>query len=163
MVVQELTLSLPNRPGVLQSATQILAEGRINVASLSLNSQGLKSNVRMVVSDTQRALSLLRKNGYKIDAHELLVVHLEDKAGSFAKVLGVLAKHRINVVSATILVTRDRQKVLVGLEVSNTSRARHLLAQAGFLAPSAEDLITNEDLVSSRLTEVPGESVGLLL
>jgi|GEM_PF-149751 len=162
MAVQEITLTLPNRPGVLQKVAQILAEGRINVASISLNSQGTRSNVRLVVSDTERALSLLRRSGYKVDAHELLVVHLEDRAGSFAKVLNVLARHKVNLLSATILVTRDRQRVLVGMEVNNTARARKLLADAGFLSASAEQLITNEDLISSRLSEVPSESVGLL-
>lgn len=163
MPIQALYLDLPNRPGALRPVAQILAEGRINVASFALTSQGTKGFVRMVVDDTERALALLRKTGYKVDADEMLVVALEDKAGSFVKVLDVLAKHKLNLKGGTILITRDRKRVLMGLQVANTARARKLLQDAGFLAANAEQLVTNQDLIGGTLIEAESQSVGLLM
>ena len=164
MTVEEVALTVGNRPGSLQKVAQVLAEGRLNVASLSLTSQGQKSYLRLVVGDTQRALWLLRKAGYKVDANDLVVVHVEDKAGSFLKVLDILARHRVNVLSASILVTREGQKVLVGLSVSNPTRARQLLSASGFLSGGAEGLLlTNRDLVSGPVTDGSTESVGFFL
>ena len=163
MPVQEISLVVANRPGALRTVAHILAEGRINVAALSVASQGNRSFCRLVVSDTENALWRLRKAGYKVDATDLLVVHLEDKSGALLKVLDSLADKRINVLAACILVTRAHQRVLVGLAVNNPNRARTVLSGAGFLAPTAEELVTNADLVAGAPTEVPGESVGLLL
>lgn len=163
MPVQEISLVLANRVGALRNVAHILADGRINVAAVSVTSTGTRSICRMVVSDTEQALWRLRKAGYKVDASDLLVVHLEDRTGALLKVLDILASKKINIQAVCILVTRDKKKALVGLSANNPARARQLLSEAGFLAPSAEELVTNEDLVAAAPTEVPGESVGLLL
>lgn len=163
MAIESISLWLPNRPGVLRPVAQILAEGRINVASFSLSSAGARSHVRLVVDDTERALWLLRKAGHKVDSDEMLVVALEDRAGSFVKVLDVLAKHKLNLTGGTILVTRDRKRVLMGLQVANTPRARKLLQDAGFLSANAEQLVTNADLIGGTVIESETQSVGLLM
>jgi hypothetical protein len=163
MPVQEISLVVANRPGALKNVAHLLAEGRINVAALTVASQGTRSFCRLVVSDTENALWRLRKAGHDVDVTDLIVVHLEDKAGALLRVLDVLANKKINVLAACILVTRAHQRVLVGLSVNNPPRARKLLSDAGFLAPSAEGLVTNADLVAGAPSEVPGESVGLLL
>lgn len=163
MPVQEISMVVANRPGVLQNITKILAEGRINVAALSVASQGNRSFCRLVVSDTENALWRLRKAGHKVDVVDLLVVQMEDKAGALLRVLDVLANKKINIMAASILVTRAHQKVLIGLSVTNPSRARKILSDAGFLSPTAEGLVSNADLVAGAPSEVPGESVGLLL
>jgi len=147
----------------LQKVARLLAEGRINVASISLSSFKQKSFIRLVVSDPERALWLLRKAGYKADADELIVVSMEDKAGSLEKVLDVLSAHRLNVDSATILVTRDGKKVLIGLGVSSPERAKKMLLDAGFITHGTEGLITNAGLISSNVVYRPTDSVGLLL
>lgn len=163
MSIQEITLTIGNRPGNLQGVAKLLAEWRINVAAISLSSFKQKSTIKMVVSDTERALWLLRKAGYKAEATELLVVRMEDKSGSMLRVLDILAQHKINVEGAMILVTREGQKVLIGLDVSTPQRARKRLLDAGFLSSEAKGLISNSGLVSSNLIYNATESVGLLL
>lgn len=163
MTVEEVALTVSNRPGSLQKVARVLAEGKFNVAALSLSSLGQRSYVRLVVADTQRALWLLRKAGYKVDAYDLVVVHVEDRSGSFLKVLELLARHRVNILSASILVTREGQKVLVGLAVNNPARARQLLSRSGFLSGGTEGLLSNQDLVTGAVTEVSTESVGFFL
>lgn len=163
MTIQEVTVTIGNRPGNLQSIAQLLAEWRIYVAAISLSSFKQKSSIRLVVNDTERALWLLRKKGYKADAKELIVVSMEDKTGSLLKVLDILARQKINIESATILVMREGQKVLVGLDVSTPQRAHKILVEAGFISKAAEGLISNAGLVASNVVYNPTESVGLLL
>ena len=163
MPVQEMSLVLANRPGSLRNVAHLLAEGRINVAALSVATHSNRSFCRLVVSDTENALWRLRKAGYKVDVADLLIVHLEDKSGALLRVLDVLAVKKLNVLAACILVTRAHQRVLAGLAVSNPARARTLLSESGFLEAGAEELITNADLVAGTPSEVPGVSVGMLL
>ncbi len=163
MVLEEISLVVGNKPGALQKIAKVLAEGRINVAAISLHSQAQRSYVRMVVSDTERALWLLRREGYKVDSTELIVVSLEDRPGNLMRVLDILSKHRVNIVSTTILVSKEGMKSLVAIGVDNPSRARELLAKGSFVSAKAEQLITNALLVASSIVDANRESVGMTL
>ena len=161
-VLRELAMRLPNRPGTLAGVARILAKERINVAAISVDSSGVRGRVRMVVNDPDRAQRLLEAGGYHVETLELIAVHLEDRAGSFLRVLDVLAKERINIQSAAILVAREESQSLVALSCDDLPRARKVLERAGFLSRGAEKLVGNQDLLAAAPT-IPGESVGLLL
>lgn len=162
MGLQELSLQLPNRPGALAAVARLLAREQINLAAISVDSAKARGNVRLVVNAPARARKLLRQAGYDVATHDLIAVRLEDKAGSFLKVLDTLAEAKINVVDVAILVAREGAQSLVAISTDDTSRARKILQAAGFFSEGAERLISNSDLISAA-PAIPGESVGLLL
>ena len=164
MTLQEIALTLPNRPGVLAGAAKVLAESQINLAALSVTSDGEKGQVRLIVNDPKRALAALKAAHYKAASHELLVVHLEDRAGSFLRILELLAEAEINVQSVAILVTREGAQSLVAVSVdsSDLKKGRAILAGSGYISESAERLVTNADLLATP-PGIPSESVGLLM
>lgn len=162
MSLREISLSLPNRPGTLAGVARILAEAHINLAAVSVDSTPTRGRVRLIVSSPERALKLLSAAGYKPEVRELIAVKLEDRAGSFLKVLEVLARGRVNLQSAAILITRDGNQPLVAVSTNNLARAHKLLQDAGFASRTAEGLISNADLLAGTPT-IPSESVALLL
>jgi hypothetical protein len=162
MPLREISLTLPNRPGTLAGVARTLAKERINVAALSVDSTPSKGHVRLIVSDPDRAVRLLGRAGYPTEIREMLAVRLEDRAGSFLRVIEALAKAKINIASVAILVTREGNQPLVALSTSDLAKSRRLLQDAGFASQLAERLVTNSDLLASAPT-IPPESVGLLL
>jgi len=162
MTLREISLSLPNRPGTLASIARTLAQERINVAAISVDSTGTRGRVRLIVSDPDRAMALLGASGLKSEVREMLAVRLEDRAGSFLKVLEALAKGKVNVQSVAILVAREGSHPLVALSTNDLARARKLLRQAGFSSGLADRLVSNPDLLAAA-PSIPAESVGLLL
>ncbi|MEM0129808.1 MAG: ACT domain-containing protein [Thermoplasmata archaeon] len=162
MTLREISLTLPNRPGNLAEVARLLAKERINLAAISVDSTPSRGRVRMVVSDPERAESLLASRGFAVESREMIAVRLEDRAGSFLKVLETLAHARVNIQSVAILVAREGNRVLVGLSTNDPVRARTTLQRARLISQSAERLVSNADLVSGAPT-VPSESVGLLL
>jgi hypothetical protein len=162
MTLREISLSLPNRPGTLAGVARTLARERINLAAISVDSSGTKGRVRLIVNDTDRALRLLSVGGYRAEAREMIAVHLEDSAGSFLRVLEVLAKGKVNLQSVAILVARVGTHPLVALATNDLARARKILRQAGFASHLADRIVSNPDLISAAPT-IPSESVGLLL
>lgn len=162
MALEELTLELPNRPGTLAGVAKILARERINLAAISVGSSGRRGNVRLVVNHPDRAKSLLEEAGYRVEIHEMLAVRLEDRSGSFLKVLEVLAHAKVNIRSVAILVVKDGSQSLVAFSSDDLPRARGVLDRAGFLSESAERLVTNADLLAAA-PAIPSETVGLLL
>jgi hypothetical protein len=162
MTLREISLTLPNRPGTLAGVARVLAEARINLAAIGVDSSSGKGRVRLIVSQPERAVELLHDAGFQTEVRETLAVRLEDRAGSFLRVLEILAKAKVNLESAAILVAREGSQPVVALSVSNLERAKKLLARGGFASDGPEGLLTNSDLLAGAPT-VPSESVGLLL
>jgi hypothetical protein len=162
MTLIELSLHLENRPGRLVGVARLLAENHINVASLHVAPKGARGDVRLVVSDPKTALRVLRGAGYEIETQELLAIRLEDRAGSFLRVLNCLAERDINIQHVVILVQREGRRSLVALGVDRLPIARRVLREGGFLSPSAEKLVSNADLVAGA-PAIPPESVGFML
>jgi len=162
MALREISLTLPNRPGALAGVARALAKERINLAAISVDSAAGKGRVRLIVNDPDRATTLLHSAGYEVEVREMIAVRLEDRAGSFLRVLETLARERINIQSVAILVAREGNQVLVALSTNDLPRARKLLHQAGVASRAAERLVSNDDLLATAPT-IPSESVGLLL
>ncbi|MGP8077142.1 MAG: ACT domain-containing protein [Thermoplasmata archaeon] len=162
MVLREISLTLPNRPGALAGVSKALAKARINLSAISVDSASGKGRVRLIVNDPDRAVGLLATAGYDPEVREMIAVRLEDRAGSFLRVLEVLARERINIQSVAILVAREGNQPLVALSASDHARARRILQRAGFVSQAAEGLVSNGDLLAAA-PSIPGESVGLLL
>ena len=162
MSLQEVSIQLPNRPGALARVARILAKEQINLAAISVDSTRTRGHVRLVVSDPARARRLLEQAGHTVELHDLLAIRLEDRAGSFLKVLDALAAGNVNVVSVAILIAREGTQSLVALSTDDHARARKILRDGGFVSEGAERLITNADLLAAA-PAIPAESVGLLL
>lgn len=162
MPIQELSLRLPNRPGQLAEVLRRLANERINIAAVSVDSTRAQGRVRLVVSDPTRALEVMRDAEFPVEARELITIALEDRPGSLLQALDLLAKGRVNILSITLLVTRERSRVLVALSVNNLLKARRVLTDGGYLAHESVRRITNADLLGVS-PSIPSESVGMLL
>jgi hypothetical protein len=162
MGLREISLSLPNRPGALAGVARLLAQARINLAAISVDSTAGRGRVRLVVSEPDRALGLLSSAGYPAEVRPMLAVHLEDRAGSFLRVLEALAREKVNVQSVAILIAREGTHPLVALSTNDLPRARKILQKAGFASALAERLVSNADLLATAPT-IPSESVGMLL
>jgi len=162
MVLHEISLTLPNRPGALEGIARTLADQRINLAAIGADSSPRSGRVRLIVSDPDRAVRLLAKAGYEPEVREMLAVRLEDRAGSFLRVLEVLSREKVNIQSVAILVARDGNQPLVAVSADDLPRARALLHRAGFASHAAEGLVSDGDLLAGSPT-IPGESVGMLL
>lgn len=162
MTLREISLSLPNRPGTLAGVARTLAKERINLAAISVDSTATKGRVRLIVNDPDRAMRLLSKAGYDPEEREMIAVRLEDRAGSFLRILEVLAHSKVNLQSVVILIAREGNQSLAALSTNNLPRTRKILGQAGFESLLAERIVSNADLLASAPT-IPSESVGLLL
>ncbi|MGI0071318.1 MAG: ACT domain-containing protein [Thermoplasmata archaeon] len=162
MTLREISLSLPNRPGTLAGVARTLAQERINVAAISVDSTPARGHVRLIVSDPDRALRLLSDGGYRAEVREMIAVRLEDRAGSLLQILDVLAKAKVNLQSAAILIAREGNHPLVALSTNDLARARTILRQAGFASQLADQLVSNPDVLAAA-PNIPSESVGLLL
>lgn len=99
----EFVVRLANRPGSLARITEILAEEGINIEALAgwgLDGEGV---VRLIVSDADRARTVLRDADLNFEERRILETSLSNKPGELAKVCRQLANAGVNIDALYIL------------------------------------------------------------
>jgi hypothetical protein len=160
MALEELALKIGTRPGQLARVARVLARERINLAAISLDATGPKGLLRMVVDRSDDAARLLGAEGLEVERHGLITLRLADRAGSFLRVLDLLAAAKVSVESVAILVARAGNDCLVALSCDDLEKARAVLGRAGVVSATGDGRVENADLFAVA-PSIPGESVGM--
>jgi hypothetical protein len=121
----QLALFLSNRPGALAKVCEELAKAKINIHALSISDTVDHSIVRMVVSDTTKALMLLGEGGMIALEAEVLMIESDNEPGTLATIAEHLAKVGVNIEYA-YLATSVRSKT--GLMILRPSSMESALA-----------------------------------
>ena len=80
-IVDQLAIFIANRPGTLSDMCDALAGDKINIYGLTVSDTVDHAVVRMVVSDTSRAIALLESHGTLVVDSEVLMVENDTGPG----------------------------------------------------------------------------------
>jgi hypothetical protein len=97
MKIQQLSLFSENKPGHLIAPCRLLAREGVNMQALSLADSQRFGILRMIVSDWQRAKSLLDAAGFVVKLTEVVAVEVPDHPGGLSDVLGLFEGSSINI------------------------------------------------------------------
>ncbi|MBX3470844.1 MAG: ACT domain-containing protein [Planctomycetes bacterium] len=132
-MIQQVRLSLPNRPGTLEEAVRALAGASVDMKALEVYARGdgAKGDAHMIVSAPRAALEALRAAGLEVTLEDVVVVEVVDQVGGLAPILRTLAGAGVNVEHLYAFVTRVQGKSLCVLTVDDPARAERLLEEGG--------------------------------
>lgn len=125
---KQLTVVLENHPGTLADVCSCLAVKEINILALSIAEMIDTGELRIVVNNARRAKALLEEWGFDVLESEVLVVEMTNEPGVIAQIARRLAKGRVNIEYAYCSASKDGNRVLGVLKVSDASKALDLLA-----------------------------------
>jgi hypothetical protein len=97
MKIQQLSLFLENKPGRLAEPCRLLAQAGINIRTLSVADTQQFGILRLIVSDWQKAASLLANAGYACKVTEVLAVEVPDRPGGLAAILELFESGPVNI------------------------------------------------------------------
>lgn len=97
MKEKQISVFAENKPGKLLSIVELLGDEDIDIRALSLADTADFGIARMIVSDTDAALALLRENGYAVKCTEVTSLNMDDTPGGLSKILKILAQNEISV------------------------------------------------------------------
>lgn len=138
-MVQQLSVFLQNEPGRLAAITRALADGGIDIRALSIADTTDFGILRLLVSDAQRAKSLLEKQHYAAGITQVVVVAVPDVPGGLAGVLSLLAKGGVDIEYMYSLIGRGESKAYMVFRASDEKKLLDILAQNGIATvPEAE-------------------------
>ena len=97
MFLKQLTVFLENREGRLDSVTDILSKNNINIVCLSLADTSEYGVIRMIVSEPDKAKTVLKEEGCLARLTDVLAISMEQKAGSLNKLTKIFSEQGINI------------------------------------------------------------------
>jgi hypothetical protein len=126
-IVEQLALFLHNKPGTLAAVCDALAEARINIYALSIADTVDHAVVRIVVSDTRRALHIFEAHGTLAIESDVLMIENENKPGSLSRIAAALGAKKINIEYAYLASQPAAKKGLLIMRVNDPKKALRIL------------------------------------
>jgi hypothetical protein len=126
-LAQQLALFLENRPGMLAKVCNALSDAKINIYAISTSDTVDHIVVRMVVSDTSRALRVFEEHGTLAVSTEVILIDGTNRPGSLAEIARKLAEGKVNIDYLYCATSPHAQKGLLVLRASNPKKALKLL------------------------------------
>jgi len=123
----QLALFLDNKPGTLVRLCDALSEAKINIYAISTSDTVDHAVVRMVVSDSRKALLLFEEHGALVVDSEVLLVEGHNRPGELAALARKLAAAKINIDYLYCASAAKAKEGLLVLRVSDTRKALKVL------------------------------------
>ncbi len=120
MTIRQLSVFLENKTGHLNEILNILAANEININALTVADSSDYGLLRMLVSDIEKALEVLRAENISVRIQEVISLEMDAKPGSMAKILNLFSSAGLSIEyvyafsfgnkSVLVLRTNDREK-----------------------------------------------------
>ena len=131
MILEQVSVFVENKPGALSEITTSLAEAGIDLKAFTVADKSEFGVLRFLSDAPEKALALLKRNGWVASITHVVAVKMADKPGSLAKVLKMLADKSVQVEYLYAFVAQEEARAYVVLRVENPNDAEKLLEAAG--------------------------------
>jgi hypothetical protein len=116
----ELNLRLPNSPGALAGVCGLLANERVNILALALETNG---QLRLVVDNHVHGAAILRERHHQVTERDVVVLLVPNVPGALAPIMNLVADAGVNVEYSYGSAHEGRSAAAVVLGVDDAQRA----------------------------------------
>lgn len=131
MYIKQISVFLENSHGRLNDFTNMLGQAGIDLIALSIADTTNFGILRAIVSDNDKALHIIRDNGYTANLTEVLAVAVPDVPGGLAGVLTLLKDNDVSIEYLYSFVRRVGNDAIIIFRVDQPDKAGHLLLDHG--------------------------------
>ena len=143
MAIKQITVFLENRAGRLLEITQLLAYNKIDLRALNIAETTDYGLLRVIVDDTEKALSVLKENGAIATTTDVLAVAVPNIPGGLNTLLQVLANANIDVSYMYSIFGRADENAYMILQLNDADEVVGLLESKGITVATKEKLGIN--------------------
>ncbi len=138
--IKQISVFIENRPGRLLEVVDLIGEHGINMKALSLADSSDFGIARLIVNNTDKAVEALKENGFTVSVTNILACLIEDKPGSLARILRLLAEEGINVEYMYGFASPIAGRAVMVFKLSDIDKAQDLLHRNGIEMLSQEEI-----------------------
>ncbi len=140
MTIKQISVFVENKSGHLARITSLLGKNGVDLRAMSIADTTDFGILRIIVNDTEKAISILKNEGCIVSVTDVLAVEMGDTPGSLAKILTLLSDSGISIEYLYAFITRKHGHAYVILRVEDNDAAAAILAKNGISLPAPEEL-----------------------
>ena len=129
-MLKQLSVFLENKAGSVCEVAELLQKKNIDVVALCIADTAKFGILRMVVSDPDAAVELLRGQGHTVSLTDVLIVGIENKPGGMLPVLRVLNEAGVGIEYMYAFVGKTKDAFMV-LRVETPGTVADILTAKG--------------------------------
>lgn len=142
MTVKQLSVFVENRAGRLSEVTRLLGDNDISIRAMSIADTKDFGILRLIVNDAEKALDVLKANGFSVAITNVLALKINDRPGGLADAMEALYKDNISVeYMYAAFINEEEDTASLVLRVNDNDKAVNALEESGF------HLLTSSQLV----------------
>lgn len=138
MSIKQLSIFLENKSGRVAEVTRILAQAQIDISVLVLSDTTDFGVLRLIVSDTEKARTVLKQNKFTVRLSDVIVVPISYESGSLSKVLEVLENESIEI--EYMYAFAGRKEAFTVFKIEDANKAIQVLENHNIKRLSADEL-----------------------
>ena len=128
-MLKQISVFLPNTPGILAKFTKALLDNDINLKALSVSETADFGILRILVDKTDECVEILKANNYLTTLTDIVAVEIPDKPGALYEVAKILGDNNVNI--EYLYSTLIKENAMIVLRVDNNEKAVGILNNNG--------------------------------
>ena len=138
MTIRQISVFLENKSGRINDVTKALGKAGINMHAFSMSETTDFGILRLIVSDVDRAIKVLRAANFSVIQTEVICISCANTAGSLSVILERLAEQNIFIEYMYAFAQGDKANVVI--RPSDLNRSQEVLKQMDCSVLSAGNL-----------------------
>ena len=143
MDIHQVSVFLENQAGKLSEVTNLLADNNIDLRAINIAESSDYGIMRVITSDSGKALDILREHGFIVSSTAVLGVSVPDRPGGLAHLLRILAQENFDVEYMYSVFGQPNGLAYMILRVDNIDEVRTVLEQDGIHTADCAELGIN--------------------
>lgn len=131
MSIRQISVFVENKQGSLVKITDVLAKENIDMRAMSIADTQDFGILRLIVSDTDRAVEILRRENCIVTVTDVVGARLRNEPGALATVVRVLSDAGINMEYMYAFNGATPHHAYVVLRVDDNAKVEELLLASG--------------------------------
>ncbi len=129
MKVRQVSVFLENRSGRLAKITSALGSAGINIRAMSLADTSDFGILRLVLTDTEKAVALLKDHGYTVRVTEVLAVAIPDMPGALGGLLTIMENAGLNLEYVYVFIQKSPEEAVLIFRFDDLNKALDTLLE----------------------------------
>ena len=140
MTVKQISIFVENKEGRIKKAIDTLAKENINIRALSIADTTKYGILRLIVSDNEKAIAALEKDGFIVKENEVIILAVPDEPNGLNSTLAVFDEKGINLEYLYAFVSSKTDEAIVVMRLENMEKAVDALNESNVKILDAEDI-----------------------